>query len=121
MQLRKQAITHKELVYIKRHPKYGAALLSQMRMPSQGAHTVYHHHEHLDGGGYPTGIQGEAVPLGARMIAITDAFEVITSRRPYRAPRLPMMALEELRRCAGTQFDPVLVDRFCTSLETVAM
>ena len=105
-------------MHIKRHPAYGAELLRQMRMPSQVTHVVSHHHEHWDGGGYPAGLQGEAIPLGARIVAIADAFEVMTSHRPYQAPRPPIQALEELRRCAGIQFDPVLVDRFCSSLET---
>jgi len=110
-------LTHEELMRIRRHPAYGAVILKQMGMLSQVTHVVYHHHEHWNGGGYPAGIQGEEIPLGARIIAIADAFEVMTSRRPYQAPRPPVQAVEELRRCAGTQFDPILVDRFCSSLE----
>lgn len=101
-------------MHIKRHPAYGAVILRQMGMPSQVTHIVSHHHEHWDGGGYPAGLQREAIPLGARIVAIANAFEVMTSHRPYQAPRPPIQALEELRRCAGTQFDPVLVDRFCS-------
>jgi putative nucleotidyltransferase with HDIG domain len=110
-------LTQEEFMHIKRHPAYGAVILKQMGMLSQVTHVVYHHHEHWDGGGYPAGLQGETIPLGARIVAIADAFEVMTSHRPYQAPRPPIQALEELRRCAGTQFDPVLVDRFCSSLE----
>ena len=86
-------------------------------MPDDVVEAVYHHHEHWNGRGYPDGISGEVIPLGARLIAIADAFEVMTSHRPYQALRTPTQALEELRRCAGSQFDPVLVDLFCTSLE----
>jgi putative nucleotidyltransferase with HDIG domain len=111
-------LTHEELMRIRRHPAYGAVILKQMGMLSQVTHVVYHHHEHWNGGGYPAGIQGEEIPLGARIIAIADAFEVMTSHRPYQAPRPPIQAVEELRRCAGTQFDPILVDRFCSSLES---
>lgn len=110
-------LTQEECMHIKRHPAYGAVILGQMGMPSQVAHVVSHHHEHWDGRGYPAGLQGEAIPLGARIIAIADAFEAMTSLRPYQAPRPSIQALEELRRCAGTQFDPVLVDRFYSSLE----
>ena len=110
-------LAHWELMRIRRHPVYGAVILKQMGMLSQVTHVVYHHHEHWDDGGYPAGLQGEAIPLGARILAIADAFEVMTSHRPYQTPRPPIQALEELRRCAGTQFDPVLVDRFCCSLE----
>jgi putative nucleotidyltransferase with HDIG domain len=108
-------LTPEECMHIKRHPAYGAEILRQMGMLSQVTHVVYHHHEHWDGWGYPVGLQGEAIPLGARIVAIADAFEVMTSYRPYQAPRPYTQALEELRRCAGTQFDPVLVDRFCSS------
>jgi HD-GYP domain-containing protein (c-di-GMP phosphodiesterase class II) len=73
---------------------------------------VYHHHERWDGQGYPCGLEGEAIPLGARIIAITDAFDAMTSERAYQAQRTPNEALEELVRCAGTQFDPHLVRLF---------
>jgi putative nucleotidyltransferase with HDIG domain len=111
-------LTHEEFTHIKQHPVCGAVILTQMGIPYQVRCIVYHHHEHWDGGGYPAGLQGEAIPLGARLVAIADAFEVMTSHRPYQAPRTSTQALEELRRCAGSQFDPILVDRFCTSLET---
>jgi HD-GYP domain-containing protein (c-di-GMP phosphodiesterase class II) len=71
----------------------------------------------MDGGGYPDGLIGEAIPIGARIIAVCDAFDAMTSERPYRAARSPEEALAELRRCAGTQFDAEVVDAF---LATVA-
>jgi putative nucleotidyltransferase with HDIG domain len=110
-------LTQEEFAHVKQHPAYGAVMLEQMGMLSQVRRIVYHHHEHWDGSGYPAGLQGETIPLGARIVAIADAFEVMTSQRPYQAPRTPTQALEELRTCAGIQFDPVLVERFCTSLE----
>ena len=69
--------------------------------------------ERYDGGGYPDGLRGEAIPLGARIIAVCVAFEAMISLRPYREPLPPATALDELRRCAGRQFDPVVVDAFC--------
>ena len=78
---------------------------------------VYHHHEHWNGCGYPGGISGEGIPLGARLIALADAFEAMTAHRTYQARRTQMQALEELCRCAGSQFDPVLVARFCSKLQ----
>jgi len=110
-------LTQEEFAHVKQHPAYGALILEQMGMLSQVRRIVYHHHEHWDSSGYPAGLQGETIPLGARIVAIADAFEVMTSHRPYQAPRTRTQALEELRTCAGIQFDPVLVDRFCTSLE----
>jgi HD-GYP domain-containing protein (c-di-GMP phosphodiesterase class II) len=110
-------LTHEEFAHIKQHPAYGVLMLEQMGMLNQVKCIVYHHHEHWDGSGYPRGLQGEAIPIGACIVAIADAFEVMISCRLYQAPRTPTRALEELRRCAGTQFDPVLVERFCTSLE----
>ncbi len=80
--------------------------------------SVYHHHECWDGGGYPDGISGEAIPLGARIVAIVDAFDAMTSYRNYQNRRTPLEALEELCRCAGTQFDAQLVRFFCNCLET---
>ena len=79
--------------------------------------SVYHHHECWDGRGYPDGIGGDAIPLGARVVAIVDAFEAMTSDRTYHKRRTPSEALEELQRCAGTQFDAQLVSLFCNSLE----
>ncbi len=111
------ALTHSEFELIRRHPAYGASILEKMGMPNRVTHVVYHHHEHWYGSSYPHGLQGEAIPLGARIVAIADAWDVMTSHRPYQAPRTPMQALKELRKCAGTQFDPALVERFCTSLE----
>jgi HD-GYP domain-containing protein (c-di-GMP phosphodiesterase class II) len=76
---------------------------------------VYHHHERWDGKGYPDGIRGAAIPLGARIIAIVDAFEVMTSRRIYQKSRTAQQAFEELYEHAGTQFDAELVELFCHS------
>ena len=111
------SLTHRELMHIRRHPAYGAVMLKQMGISSQVTNVVYHHHEHWNGEGYPDGIKEEEIPLGARIVAIADAFEAMTSYRPYQAPFLPIQALEELCKCASTQFDPILVDHFCSSME----
>ena len=86
-------------------------------MPDDVVEAVYHHHERWNGCGYPDGISGEDIPLGARLIALADAFEAMTAHRTYQAQRTLMQALEELCRCAGSQFDPALVARFCTKLQ----
>lgn len=110
-------LTHQEFEVVKRHAAYGAKMLSQFKMLKNVVPSVYHHHERWDGRGYPDGIGGDAIPLGARIVAIVDAFEAMTSRRNYQDRRTALEALEELRRCAGTQFDAQLVRLFCNSLE----
>ena len=69
-------------------------------------------HERWDGGGYPDGLRGEEIPLGARIVAVCDAFDAMTTERPYRQPMPEGEAIAELRRCAGTQFDPMVVEAF---------
>ncbi|MGI8749815.1 MAG: HD-GYP domain-containing protein [Thermoleophilaceae bacterium] len=72
-------------------------------------------HERWDRAGYPDGLTGTEIPLGSRIVAVADAFDAMTSDRPYSPPRTPERALRELRDCAGTQFDPVVVDAFCSA------
>jgi putative nucleotidyltransferase with HDIG domain len=74
------------------------------------AELVHSHHEHFDGGGYPRGLSGEDIPLGARIFAVADAYDAIRSKRPYSQPRSAVFTLEEMQRCAGSQFDPHVVE-----------
>ncbi len=111
-------LTRQEFEVIKGHPTHGAKMLSHVKMLKNVVPLVYHHHERWDGNGYPDGIRGEAIPFGARIIAIVDAFEAMTSQRNYQDRRTPLQALEELNKHAGTQFDAQLVEFFCKSLET---
>lgn len=108
-------LTPLEYAIIKRHPVYGACILTSFTSLPDVALLAYHHHERWDGEGYPDQLAGEAIPLGARMIAIADAFDAMTSNRSYQVRRSPQEALDELQRCAGTQFDPLLVQLFCAS------
>jgi HD-GYP domain-containing protein (c-di-GMP phosphodiesterase class II) len=78
---------------------------------------VRHHHERLDGAGYPDGLAGEAIPFESRVVFVADAFEAMTSDRAYRCGMSPGAALEELRRCSGTQFDPRVVEALAALLE----
>jgi HD-GYP domain-containing protein (c-di-GMP phosphodiesterase class II) len=105
--------TPQEYAIIKLHPAYGAAILNRYTALSDVALLAYHHHERWDGCGYPDSLAGEAIPPGARMIAIADAFDAMTSNRSYQNRRTPQEAFDELECCAGTQFDPLLVQLFC--------
>ena len=78
-------------------------------------------HERWDGGGYPDGLAGEDIPLGARIVAVADAFDAMTGPRPYTIARSEESALEELRRCAGTQFDPEVVEAFISAWRDVRL
>jgi HD-GYP domain-containing protein (c-di-GMP phosphodiesterase class II) len=78
---------------------------------------IRHHHERPDGAGYPDGLAGESIPLGARILAVADAFEAMISTRPYKQAISIAEAVVELRRCAGTQFDPAVVEALIASLE----
>src|SRR5947208_9930629 len=97
---------------IKNHPDIGAKILGHVPQLSRVLPGVRHHHERFDGGGYPDGLAGEEIPLLARIIAVADAFDAMTSTRVYR-PQLPVqVAVAELRRGAGTQFDSGIVEVF---------
>jgi HD-GYP domain-containing protein (c-di-GMP phosphodiesterase class II) len=75
---------------------------------------INHHHERYDGAGYPEALRGDAIPLVARIVAVCDAYDAMTSRRPYREPLPSEVAIAELRRGAGSQWDPALVTLFLT-------
>lgn len=111
-------LTRQEFEIIKGHPGYGAKMLSRFEILRNVVPSVYHHHERWDGMGYPDGLYGEAIPLGARIVAIADAFEAMTSHRSYQHRRTSVQAMDELCESAGTQFDAQLVRLFCKSFET---
>ena len=79
-----------------------------------------HHHESFDGQGYPDNLKGEQIPLGARIIAVADAYHAMVSARPFRKARSAEEALAELHRCRGTQFDPLVVDAFLRSIQSLS-
>jgi putative nucleotidyltransferase with HDIG domain len=107
--LKSGPLTEVEFVQVQRHPAAGVRMLRSLGAPREILPSVLHHHERWDGTGYPRGRAGERIPLEARILAVADSFDAMTSTRPYRAPRDASDALDELRRCAGTQFDPDLV------------
>jgi putative two-component system response regulator len=92
------------------HTEIGARILRQFHLFSSGANIVLHHHESFDGSGYPHGLAGDAIPIGARVVAVADAFDAMTSDRPYRAALSVEEAIGRLRDGAGQQWDPIVVD-----------
>jgi diguanylate cyclase (GGDEF)-like protein/putative nucleotidyltransferase with HDIG domain len=109
-------LTDEEWVEIRRHAEIGARILANARMADIGE-WVLAHHERPDGDGFPFGIANGDIPLEARILAVADAYEAMTSDRAYKPAMTPEEAKEELSRCAGSQFDPVLVEAFLAALD----
>jgi len=108
-------LTDSERLVLERHPQIGFRMLDSLGVDPV-ADLVLHHHERWDGTGYPDGLRGEQIPLGARIIFVTDAYDAMTSDRIYRPKLSSRAALAELERCAGTQFDPGIVAAFVEEL-----
>jgi diguanylate cyclase (GGDEF)-like protein len=111
------ALDEQEWDFMRRHTVIGARILLAAPSLAPTAELVRSSHEAFDGTGYPDALKGDAIPLGARIIAVCDAFDAMTSTRAYRNARSAGDAIAELRRCAGAQFDPHVVDVFCALLE----
>ena len=105
------ALTEEEWVLMRTHCEIGARMVSRFPSLRSLAPLIRAHHERWDGRGYPDGLRGLDIPLGARMIAVVDAYLAMTEDRSYQKARSHSSALAELRRCAGSQFDPLLVER----------
>jgi len=105
-------LSDKEFSVIKKHPEIGANILKAVGTFKDLVPVVYHHHERFDGIGYPQGIYGEQIPLYARIIAITDSFDAMTSTRPYRKSLPIETALLEIELNGGKQFDPSISNVF---------
>jgi putative nucleotidyltransferase with HDIG domain len=111
------SLTEAEYDVIKMHPEEGAGILKKLDIFSGIMSIILHHHEHIDGQGYPKSLKGEDIPIGARICAIADAYSVMITDRPYRKAMTKEEALKELKRCAGTQFDAKLVETFLEILK----
>jgi HD-GYP domain-containing protein (c-di-GMP phosphodiesterase class II) len=103
-------LTHAERALMRRHPAIGHAMITHIPFLARASEVVLHHHEAYDGSGYPAGLKGRAIPLGARIFAVADTFDSMTTDRPYRKALPWDVALAEITRCRGTQFDPAVVD-----------
>jgi HD-GYP domain-containing protein (c-di-GMP phosphodiesterase class II) len=111
-------LTPEEQAIMRKHPEYGWSVLKTIPGCENSSRLVLHHHEMWDGGGYPAGLRGEDIPLGARIVAVTDAFDAMINDRPYRKGMPYLEALKRLEQAAGTQFDAPLVSAFGTYLRS---
>jgi len=110
-------LTDKEWEPVREHPKLGVEILRHVIDLVNCLPAILHHHEYYDGKGYPFGLKGDNIPMEARILAIADAYDAMISPRPYREQLSSQLAINELKRCAGTQFDSELVDIFCKIIE----
>lgn len=111
-------LTPEEFTIMKSHPVIGFEICKPLRLPDGVLMIIRNHHEKLDGSGYPDGLKGGELPLSLRIVCVSDAFDAMSSRRPYREVMDPKQVLSELSRCAGTQFDPVVVEQLKELLES---
>jgi diguanylate cyclase (GGDEF)-like protein len=111
-------LTQPERLVLERHPQIGYRMLESLDVDPV-AEWVLHHHERWDGRGYPSGLEGHEIPLGARILFVADAYDAMTSERVYRSRLAQSEAIAELERCAGTQFDPEIVSAFAEELGVV--
>jgi len=110
-------LTEQEYRHIQEHSVIGERILAPALVDTETLQMVRHHHERYGGGGYPDGLRGSAIPLGARVLAVADAFDALTSDRPYRSRLSPPEALEVLRQGAGSQWQPTLVEALVQRLK----
>lgn len=109
-------LNDKQWTEMRRHPEIGAHILEPLKQLKKVTSIIHHHHENYDGSGYPDGLKADVIPIESRIIAVVDAYHAMTSKRPYRNKLQDDMALEELKKNAGTQFDPEVVDAFLKTI-----
>lgn len=114
--LKPARLTEPEMDVIRSHPALGDTILGPLKFLGRVARLVKHHHERWDGGGYPDGLSGDAIPLPSRIVAVADTYDALTTDRPYRRRMSHATALEEISANAGTQFDPAVVDALIAAI-----
>jgi HD-GYP domain-containing protein (c-di-GMP phosphodiesterase class II) len=110
-------LSEEEYAAIQLHPMRGLDIVSEIGFLDEALKGIMHHHERIDGRGYPLGLAGDEIPEFARVLSVADAFDSMTSTRSYRGARPVAEAISELRKWAGTQFDPAFVDAFVAAIE----
>jgi HD-GYP domain-containing protein (c-di-GMP phosphodiesterase class II) len=109
-------LTEEEFGHIRKHPELGWMALKNIEDFKSISLMVLHHHERMDGAGYPGGLKGSAIPLGSRIIAVADSYDALTTNRPYRSARTKQQAVDELLRCVDSQFDARVLNAFWDAL-----
>jgi putative nucleotidyltransferase with HDIG domain len=112
-----EALTGEEFEIMKQHPIVGAKILEDISFLTPAIPFVLYHHERFDGKGYPYGLRKDQIPIQGRLMAVVDTFDAMTSDRPYRKAKSLDMALREIKKCAGTQFDPHIAELFLDAWE----
>jgi putative nucleotidyltransferase with HDIG domain len=115
--LRAEVLSDEDWSVIRRHPQDGATLVGRLDGYGEVAEAILYHHENIDGSGYPAGLIGGEIPLASRIIAICSTYDTLTARESYRPSMIPQDAISELRRVAGRQLDPELVESFVAMLQ----
>lgn len=110
-------LTAEEFERIQSHVKIGSDIVSQSPFLARCADIILHHHERWDGSGYPDGLEGEDIPLGARILAVADDFDAMTSDRPYHSAQGRHESIRAIQDEAGTRYDPAVVESFLRALE----
>ena len=105
-------LTEDEFEYIKKHSEFGWMVLRAVEGFEEASLILLHHHERYDGGGYPGELAGAQIPFGARIVAVADTYDALTTNRPYRTAWSHDRAVEEIARCSNTQFDPRVIEAF---------
>jgi len=114
--LKEGPLTDDEFGWIRMHPEWGWTAVRNVDDFRRASLVVLHHHERLDGSGYPGNLRNTEIPLGSRIISVADSYDALTTDRPYRRGRTPAEAVREIVRCVGTQFDADVVKAFCESM-----
>jgi len=114
---KKGTLSETEYEIVKMHPLIGESIITPVKFLNGIAPLILYHHEHFDGNGYLEGLRGEGIPLGARIISVADAFDAMTSDRPYRKALTSEQARKELEKDSGKRFDPQVVEAFLRLLD----
>ncbi len=115
---KKGKLTDEEFAIVREHPARGEKILQPIKGLESVLPIIRHHHERVDGTGYPDQLKGDEISLLAKILCVADSYDSMIANRPYRTSRGKDYAIEELRRCAGTQFDPLVVETFIGVLQT---